>query len=282
MKNKIEALFDKTNGIFAYYVEDLNSGQVFQKNGQLRFHAASMIKLFYLYEALRQVDDEKLSLDNLYTLDCNDKVGGCGALKLLRDGIELSLLDLLNLMIQLSDNSATNMLFDILGKDNINQALCDIEINNTLVARKLMVVIPNLFSYSTAQDIATILKEFYQPRKLSKASAALAMKILYGQQFNDCLNGDLIFCGNCQKLIKNDNICPYCGYDSDKIEPIQIPFAHKTGSIQGHVHDGGIFSYKGQSIVAVLLSSKLDNNQKGIALQRDFGRLLYQHYFTVQ
>ncbi len=279
MKTKFDALLNDASGNFAYYIEDLTTGETLSRQADLRFHAASMIKLFYLYEALRQVDAGKCTLDDRHRLKEDDKVGGAGALKLLRSGVELSLSDLLNLMIQVSDNTATNMLFDILGKDNINASLRNLAIQNTLIARKLMLPEANLYSYSTARDIATVLKEFYRPTRLSAAGAALAMSILYEQQFNDCLNGHLNLCGRCHALIESANICPQCSCDSDVVDPYNLPFAHKTGSIQGVVHDGGILNHAGRPIVAVLLSDQLPDNRVGQVVQRNFGRLIYRHFY---
>lgn len=280
MKEKINNLLNNKSGRFAYYVEDIESGEVVKSNENIRFHAASMIKLFYLYEALKQVDSGILNLNDKFEVKSNDPVGGSGALKLMHVGLEVTLRDLLNLMIQISDNTATNMLFDILGKDNINKSLKDLGINETFIARKLMIVEENLYSYSTANDIAMILKEFYNPTKLTKNSSKIAMEILYNQQYNESLSYDLILCGNCNKQIKNENICPYCNKDTNNIDPKEIKFAHKTGSIQGVIHDGGILTHNGKAIIIVLLTDNLKNNQDGVQIQRAFGNLIYDNFFN--
>lgn len=48
-----------------------------------------------------------------------DKVPGFGVLKVLDDNLSMIIKDLATLMITLSDNTATNMLIDILGIDYI-------------------------------------------------------------------------------------------------------------------------------------------------------------------
>lgn len=48
-----------------------------------------------------------------------DKVPGFGVLKVLDDNLSVIIKDLATLMITLSDNTATNMLIDILGIDYI-------------------------------------------------------------------------------------------------------------------------------------------------------------------
>ena len=51
------------------------------------------------------------------------KVPSCGALTYMHDGIEVTIRDLCNLMIILSDNTATNVLIDRLGIDEINKTI---------------------------------------------------------------------------------------------------------------------------------------------------------------
>ncbi|MCK5763337.1 MAG: serine hydrolase [Clostridiales bacterium] len=178
LKSSIKNILDSSNCNYGFTLKDLTTGEIIELNDKERFNSASIIKLFYLYEALHQVDKEILSLDDIFLLENKEKVDGAGVLNMLHINLELTLNDLLILMISISDNTATNILFDILGKDNINQSMNNIDIKDTLVARKLTRVIPGVYNYTSASDTAKILEELFTSNTLSKNSCTLALDIL--------------------------------------------------------------------------------------------------------
>ena len=69
---------------------------------------------------MEKVRDGKLSLDITITLHASEKVGGAGILCGYANGSVLSLDTVLRLMITESDNTATNLVIDLLGMDDIN------------------------------------------------------------------------------------------------------------------------------------------------------------------
>lgn len=277
LKDQIIERFNSVKGTKALYLKNIETNEEITINHEEKFHAASIIKLYYLYEALRQVQKNKLKLNQIFKLPEIEKVDGCGVLKILHNNIELTLEDLLNLMIDVSDNTATNMLFDILGKDNINCSLREININNTYVARKLMKVIPGTYNYTTAKDVGKILEEFYNPKTLKKDLATKAIEILSKQQYNDSISKDLIRCGKCGKLIKNMNYCDKCNTFVGDIDPIPVFFPHKTGEISGVVHDAGIMYTFNKRIIVVVLTKNLDNNLVGKDILSKVGIHIYKY-----
>ena len=187
LRNSIENILDSSNCDYGFIFKDLATGAFIEMNSDERFNSASIIKLFYLYEALCQVDKKVLFLDDIFLLEGKEKVGGDGVLNMFHDDLELTLKDLLTLMISISDNTATNILFDILGKDNINKSMNNIDIKDTLIARKLMRVIPGVYNYTSAKDTSRILEELFISNTLSKDSCKLAVDILKLQKHNESL-----------------------------------------------------------------------------------------------
>lgn len=278
LKTEILNCLKTLDGDYAIYIKDLKNNCIININGEERFHAASIIKLYYLYEALKQVQEGTLNLDSTFKLPSDEKVGGAGVLKLLHDDIELSLEDLMTLMIDVSDNTATNMLYDILGKDNINASIRSIGINDTLIARKLMRVIPGLYSYTTAKDTGLILENFINPVSLEKNLADKALDILIKQQYNDGISKNLITCDRCGSLVKFENVCPKCKTDFSEIDVINVPFYHKTGEITGVTHDAGILIHNGRPLVIVMLIKNLKNNLDGKLYMSILGEIIYNFY----
>lgn len=278
LRSEILNCLETLNGHYAIYIKDLKSNSVIKINEEERFHSASIIKLYFLYEALKQIQDGFLSLDTTFKLPSDEKVGGAGVLHLLHDGIELTLEDLLTLMIDVSDNTATNMLYDILGKDNINASIKELGIHNTLVARKLMRIIPGVYSYTTAKDTAIILENFINPTELEKNLAEKSLSVLIKQQFNDGISKYLTTCGCCGSLIKFQNICPNCKTNKGETDPIKVPFYHKTGEITGVTHDAGILMLNNNPVIIVMLINNLDNNLDGKSYMSKIGEIIYNFY----
>ncbi len=280
LKNKIENIISSINGTKAVYIKGIDDKIEITINPEQRFHSASIIKIFYLYEALKQVQEGKLKLDQTFKLSKKEKVGGSGVLQILHSQIELTVEDLLHLMIDVSDNTATNMLFDILGKENINNSLHKLGIDDTYVARKLMVVIPGLYSYSTVKDTGKMLEEFINPKILDKNLADKALEILSKQQYNDCISRDLIKCGKCDYLIKDQNICPACNTFVGDTDPKEVYFPHKTGEISGVIHDAGIMHVKDKKYIVVIFTKNLDSNKEGKDCLKNIGVEIYNYLIS--
>ena len=89
-----------------------------------RFRTASTVKVALHASVLARVRSGHLDLDRRVTLHANDLVGGAGVLNVVRPGLQPTLADLCTLMIVISDNTATNMVIDVLGGvERTNRAL---------------------------------------------------------------------------------------------------------------------------------------------------------------
>ncbi len=86
------------------------------------FPLASVFKIPIMVEVMRQVDRGDLRLDERLTLTEADKSPGSTLIHC-HPGLELTVRDLLYLMITLSDNTATDMLWRKVGLDSVNSAM---------------------------------------------------------------------------------------------------------------------------------------------------------------
>jgi beta-lactamase class A len=88
------------------------------------YPTASVFKLAIMVEAFAQASEGHLSLDDRHELERSDQLGGTGVLGDLNAGLRLTVHDLVTLMIIASDNTATNMLLDLVGGvDPVNQRI---------------------------------------------------------------------------------------------------------------------------------------------------------------
>jgi formylglycine-generating enzyme required for sulfatase activity/beta-lactamase class A len=111
------------NGTVSLYAKNLNSGAEYAIRAGERVRTASTIKLPILVAAFQAVADGKAAWDEELLLTGADKVAGSGVLHEFSPGRKFLLRDLANLMIVVSDNTATNLLIDRLTADYVNSVM---------------------------------------------------------------------------------------------------------------------------------------------------------------
>ena len=147
------------------YAKDLSTGETVAWRAETPVVAASVIKLPILAEAFRQARDGLLSLEERYSVRRADKMPSCGALTYLHDGLEVTLRDLCVLMIILSDNTATNLMIDRMGMENVNRSLHAWGLRQTALRRRLFdaqAAARGLQNTVTAGEMGALLERIYR------------------------------------------------------------------------------------------------------------------------
>jgi len=193
--------------------------------------AASTIKVPILAAALGEVDAGRLDLAQPGAIP-SQRTGGSGVLQALPSLHTLTLADLLTLMIIVSDNTATNLVIDLIGMERVNQFCAGAGLKGTVLRRKMMdadALGLGLENTTTARDQATLLDAIAWRDLLPAPLRAFALQALERQQLNDGLPALL---------------------------PDEVIVAHKTGELPGVRHDVGIITGTNgrQAVVAALLS----------------------------
>jgi beta-lactamase class A len=124
-------------GKVALYARQLNTGRVVSMNAELPVQTASVIKLTILFEAMEQVRAGKAAWDERVTLAKGDGVSGSGVLRMLDAPLQLTLKDVLTLMIVMSDNTATNLAIDRFGTDAVNARIGWMGLKDTHLYKKI-------------------------------------------------------------------------------------------------------------------------------------------------
>ncbi len=119
LKNKINEELHGFQGRVGLAIEI--EGEGFTVNSEEPFPSASVIKIPILIEGLRQSEIGKINLDQLIPIA--SKVGGSGVLQAISRDVRMTIKDLMTLMIIVSDNTATNVLIDLLGMDELNRSM---------------------------------------------------------------------------------------------------------------------------------------------------------------
>lgn len=236
MKEEILSRLSALPGRIAFYYKNLADGETITLHEQEPMMAASVIKLFVLAEAYRQMEAGRLDKNRRITIHKKDCVPSCGALTYMHDGLQVTVEDLYTLMIILSDNTATNYMIDILGGDAINEGIRSLGFPSAALNRKMYEeekASRGIQNYITAAETGELLTRMAQGTLISAAASADMVRILKDQR----LNGKIPF---------------YIHALPDHAE-----IAHKTGEDTGITHDAGIIFTK-KPFVLVFCGNETD------------------------
>lgn len=206
-------------GRVSFFYRDLTTGESMGYQAQERMMAASVIKLYVMAAAFDRIERGSLDPGRMLSMKREDYVPSCGAVAYLHEGLQVTVMDLITLMIIFSDNTATNVLIDIMGIEQINEELRGMGFQDAWLRRKMFDLeksrqgIQNLI---TASETADFFTRLYRGTLVSRQASERMLEILKCQQ----LNGKIPF---------------YLKALADEPE-----IAHKTGEDTGITHDVGI------------------------------------------
>lgn len=242
LKEEIIQYLKNRKGDYSLYYKNLDNNKEVKYNEKAIFPAASVIKIPIMIEFFSQLEKDLLDENKLLDIPLKKRVGGAGILHELRENIEMSYFELIFLMITLSDNTATNLIIDKLGIDNINNFLEKRNYKSCL-QRKMMdfkARKEGKENYITAEEIGIILKDIYNNNfvDISKNSTEKMLEIMSKQTIRDKLSF----------YISEE--------DWSKV-------ASKTGTLDKVEHDASIFNFDNDKFVLVVLSKNLPTNAYG-------------------
>ncbi len=197
------------------------------------------------FRAYAWTDDVRIEATNLTTNDAPSPFV---------EGYVAELGELTRAMLSASDNVATNVLIDVLGRDTITEACASFGLTGTVVARKLSGSLPLIDDPAAtgrnahpAADAATLL------RILARDTArkpGLVWDALAAQIWNDKLSRGL---------------------------ELGDRFAHKTGDTDEVSHDGGILTLPDGRRFTIVVYTELPSNPDTDARFAAFMRALRPH-----
>jgi len=215
------------------YYKSLSTNQIFY-NYSGKMPAAGMIKVFIMAKAMDDLQAGIYKNTDEYTLREDDFVEGSPALQNEKPGIKLTFGALLEKMIVANDNTATNMLIDILGMDNINKYIQDKGYADTVLLRKMMdynAQKEGKENYTSVNDLVTIFEKIYRGKCVSFG---------YDKQMLQFL-----------QKVQGKNKIP-------ALLPKNVVVAHMEGDLPGVQNDCGIVYAKEKYILAIMTDSSID------------------------
>lgn len=252
---RIRSEISQFKGEVGIVIKDLGTGWGFAYEKDKLFPSASLAKIPLMAACFRASEEGKIKLNRNVTLKSADKLTGSGVLKEMKPGVTFSIEELIGLMIYDSDNTASNMLTNIVGIDYLNNSFRVFGLKNTSLSRKIADFSARdngIENYTTAEDMAFILESIYRKNLVSKDASEQCLRIL--------------------KLCRiNDRIPKYL--------PADITIAHKTGLERSVCHDAGIvFTCKGNFLIVALTKHANSNSSPSKEFIARITLLVYRYF----
>lgn len=194
LQDSVNALVAKYKGEVGIYAVDLANGDTVTCNPDKRFETASVIKIWILGKLYQEAQNGKLSLNDRVVLTDSNKVPGSGILQFMNAGLNPTLHDLAWLMIDLSDNSAANMLVDqVGGLRKVDDFIQSVGLKKTKMISKIFVphtsidtVLGKKFGIgvTTPRETAIYLTKLYNGEIVDSASSMAMIKLMEDQTYN--------------------------------------------------------------------------------------------------
>lgn len=293
VEDQIETLISNITGDgveVGVYAVHFATGREIAVNADRRFPTASTVKVPILFALYRKAEAGEIDLGERVTVEELHRTAGSGVLQDLDLGLAPTLHDLATLMITVSDNQATDMLYHTLGGVFIQEVATEIGMTETRVPRTIRALLYNLVGMdernpahtyamnhellrigapntegwslgvgddndiSTPRDMVTLLTRIYQGEDPSRAACDAMLDILKRQKFNAIL---------------------------PLLLPSEVEVAHKTGGIHGVRNDVGIVYAPHQSggpYAVAVMSRKMDDPIGGSRTLADISRAVWDAF----
>ena len=254
---RAQSLFADTESKVAQYLNDgteyavylaypAKSTETFIYNSK-PMRSASMIKVFILATVMEKAKQGEININETLTLRGSDKVGGAGILAGYASGTELTLREVMELMITHSDNTATNIVIDRIGMSAINEYIQNQGYKDTILRRKMMdydAIAAGRENFSSVRDLGTFFNRLYNYECVGEEYDKIMLDFLVKQTDTDCF-------------------------------PSALPgkqIAHKTGALDGLYDDGGIIYSDGGDAVLVIMTENFTGEYNTIQHMKAFAR----------
>lgn len=203
LDGRVRAEAVKLKGKVSIYAKNLETGEAYSLNADDRVRTASTIKLPIMVAVFALVADGKAAWTDELTLTASNKVQGSGILLEFGEGHKLTLRDAVNLMIVVSDNSATNMVLDAITADEVNARMDTLGLKQTRSLRKIGGGGSSKagddpankgfgIGVSTPREMVTLLEKLDRGEVVSAAASKEMIDLLKRQQYRDGIGRNML------------------------------------------------------------------------------------------
>lgn len=230
------------------FVWDYDSGKYVDIKASTPYAAASIIKIPVLIRLFKSIEANQLTIYDEIEMTPYFKAEGSGDLQYKGVKAKYTIDELAKVMIEKSDNSATNMLIAAMGSmTDVNSGVRSWGLKNTYLNNWLPDIAGT--NYTTARDLATMLYNLDNPGFLNINSREYIVDYMSHVENNRLIQAGL--------------------------GPGAL-FIHKTGDIGKMLGDAGIvFTPKGKKYICVILANRPYNSPLGKDFIQKASNIIY-------
>jgi len=247
----LKAMVRHAPGQVAFDIIDLASGYSTGYDSGASMPAASTIKIPVMVEVFRQLEAGRFDLNHHVALRGSDKDWGSGELCDARAGRSYTVSTLLDKMIDISDNTATNMLIRLVGRRSINATMASMGLRHTVLTNDIRTEGYGIRYElrSSPHDLALLLSKMARQRLVDEWSSIQMIAILTGQEHNTLIPEPL---------------------------PPELAIAHKTGTLHDTLNDVGIVYAENAPYVIAVMTTDLPTLTAGRRFIRGISKVAYR------
>src|SRR5512144_23044 len=220
------------NTTWGIYAKSIETGEEIAIDADRQMDTMSVIKIPLMAEVFQQVKEGKLALDTRYTVTKDDMLPGTGVLRSLDPGAVVTVKDLVTLMIIVSDNTATDIMYRMVGgPEAVNRRMTALGLEKTTAPAPARAWFDALraapsaeqfhrdakhpFGLSTPREIGKLIEMMERGTLVDKASSDQMLQIMRNQLYRTRIPR---FLSGYRIPHKTGDFLPYIGNDVGAIE----------------------------------------------------------------
>lgn len=133
LQKSLENILKQDAKHFGVYIKHIETGEEAGINQHSLFQTASSFKVPILAKTFDEVEKGKINLHDRIQLREEDLVPGSGVFKEFTPGVEVTIHDLITMMIIVSDNMATDKVLKIVGIKNVQDFMTELHLDNIYI-----------------------------------------------------------------------------------------------------------------------------------------------------
>jgi beta-lactamase class A len=270
LERDLQAIRQTFPGEMSIYMKNVRTGDEIAIDSDTVYETFSVIKIPIMAEVLRQAETGKFKLSDRVMLKASDGRLPSGVLYTLEPGLQPTIKDLITLMIIISDNAATDLLGDKVGRANVTRFMKELGLAKTQIEfsdldwdRKWLSRLDASYQYASGDKTLAFPFGRYSDEQVSDAFR----KTIYesGIYFGHSTTREI---GKLLEMIVNGKVVSKKASDFmlDAMKKQQVnnrfpkylenvTIAHKTGDGQPTIgNDAGVLWVKDQPIVLVVFT----------------------------
>jgi beta-lactamase class A len=232
LKADIERVTKSVNATWGIYIKSLESAEEIAIDADRQMDTMSVIKIPLMIEAFEQIKGGRFKLEDKYTLTKEDILPGTGVLQRFDPGAVITVKDLITLMNIVSDNTATDVLYRMVGgPEAVNTRMAALGLKQTRANAVSRVWFDRLraapspeqfhrdgkfpYGLSTAREMGVLLERLERGTLVDKPSSELMLQIMRGQVYRSRIPR---FLTGFRIPHKTGDFLPYIGNDVGVLE----------------------------------------------------------------